>query len=37
LIYRIAISESLNRQRWWKRWRRHAPLSIDDTAPMARD
>jgi RNA polymerase sigma-70 factor, ECF subfamily len=32
-IYRIAISESLNRQRWWKRWRRHAPVSIDDTAP----
>jgi RNA polymerase sigma-70 factor (ECF subfamily) len=30
-IYRIAISESLNRQRWWKRWRRHAPVSIDDT------
>jgi RNA polymerase sigma-70 factor, ECF subfamily len=32
-IYRIAISESLNRQRWWKRWRRHAPVSIDDTTP----
>jgi len=32
-IYRIAISESLNRQRWWKRWRRHAPISIDDTSP----
>ena len=32
-IYRIAISESLNRQRWWRRWRRHAPVSIDDTAP----
>ena len=32
-IYRIAISESLNRQRWWKRWRRHAPISIDDTTP----
>jgi RNA polymerase sigma-70 factor (ECF subfamily) len=32
-IYRIAISESLNRQRWWKRWRRHAPFSIDDTSP----
>jgi RNA polymerase sigma-70 factor (ECF subfamily) len=32
-IYRIAISESLNRQRWWKRWRLHAPVSIDDTAP----
>ena len=32
-IYRIAISESLNRQRWWKRWRLHAPISIDDTAP----
>jgi RNA polymerase sigma-70 factor (ECF subfamily) len=29
-IYRIAISESLNRQRWWKRWRRRAPFSIDD-------
>ena len=32
-IYRIAISESLNRQRWWKRWRHHAPVSIDDTFP----
>ncbi|MSO24016.1 MAG: sigma-70 family RNA polymerase sigma factor [Acidobacteria bacterium] len=32
-IYRIAISESLNRQRWWKRWRHHVPVSIDDTAP----
>jgi RNA polymerase sigma-70 factor, ECF subfamily len=32
-IYRIAISESLNRQRWWKRWRRHAPVSLDDTSP----
>jgi RNA polymerase sigma-70 factor (ECF subfamily) len=29
-IYKIAISESLNRHRWWKRWRRHAPFSIDD-------
>jgi RNA polymerase sigma-70 factor (ECF subfamily) len=29
-IYKIAISESLNRQRWWKRWRRYAPFSIDD-------
>jgi len=32
-IYRIAISESLNRQRWWKRWRHHAPVSVDDTSP----
>ncbi|MCI0724550.1 MAG: sigma-70 family RNA polymerase sigma factor [Acidobacteria bacterium] len=32
-IYRIAISESLNRQRWWRRWRRHAPVSIDETTP----
>ena len=32
-IYRIAISESLNRQRWWKRWRHHAPISVDDTSP----
>ncbi len=29
-IYKIAISESLNRRRWWKRWRRHAPFSVDD-------
>ena len=29
-IYKIAISESLNRQRWWKRWRRRAPFSIDE-------
>lgn len=35
-IYRIAISESLNRQRWWKRWRLHAPVSIDDTTPSGR-
>jgi RNA polymerase sigma-70 factor (ECF subfamily) len=32
-IYRIAISEGLNRQRWWKRWRHHAPISVDDTSP----
>jgi RNA polymerase sigma-70 factor, ECF subfamily len=29
-IYKIAVSESLNRQRWWRRWRRYAPVSIDD-------
>jgi RNA polymerase sigma-70 factor (ECF subfamily) len=29
-IYKIAISESLNRQRWWRRWRRQAPVSIDE-------
>jgi RNA polymerase sigma-70 factor, ECF subfamily len=29
-IYKIAISESLNRQRWWKRWRRHATVSLDE-------
>ena len=29
-IYKIAISSSLNRQRWWKRWRNHAPISLDE-------
>jgi len=28
-IYKIAISETLNRQRWWKRWRRRATVSLD--------
>jgi len=30
-IYKIAISESLNRQRWWNRWRKYAPFSLDET------
>ncbi len=29
-IYRIAISESLNRQRWWRRWRKHVSCSIEE-------
>jgi RNA polymerase sigma-70 factor, ECF subfamily len=29
-IYKIAISETLNRQRWWKRWRRRATVSLDE-------
>ncbi|MFN8007457.1 MAG: sigma-70 family RNA polymerase sigma factor [Terriglobia bacterium] len=29
-IYKVTISESLNRLRWWKRWRKHAPVSLDD-------
>lgn len=29
-IYKIAISESLNRQRWWKRWRRNVIASLDE-------
>jgi len=29
-IYKIAISESLNRQRWWKRWRRNVTASLDE-------
>ncbi|MEW5975722.1 MAG: sigma-70 family RNA polymerase sigma factor [Acidobacteriota bacterium] len=28
-IYRIAVSESLNRQRWWRRWRQRATISLD--------
>ena len=34
-IYKVTISESLNRLRWWKRWRKHAPVSIDD--PLGSD
>jgi RNA polymerase sigma-70 factor (ECF subfamily) len=29
-IYKIAVSESLNRQRWWKRCRRSATISLDE-------
>lgn len=29
-IYKIAISESLNRQRWWKRWRKNVVASLDE-------
>ena len=29
-IYKIAIAETLNRQRWWKRWRRKVTLSLDE-------
>jgi len=29
-IYKVTISESLNRLRWWKRWKKHAPVSLDE-------
>ena len=29
-IYKIAIAETLNRQRWWQRWRRKVALSLDE-------
>jgi RNA polymerase sigma-70 factor, ECF subfamily len=29
-IYKIAISETLNRQRWWNRWRRRVSVSLDE-------
>ncbi|HVN80837.1 MAG TPA: sigma-70 family RNA polymerase sigma factor [Terriglobia bacterium] len=29
-IYKIAISESLNRHRWWKRWRKNVIASLDE-------
>jgi RNA polymerase sigma-70 factor (ECF subfamily) len=29
-IYKIAIAETLNRQRWWKRWRRKVTFSLDE-------
>ena len=33
-IYKIAISETLNRQRWWKRWRRRATVSLDEPVTL---
>jgi RNA polymerase sigma-70 factor (ECF subfamily) len=29
-IYKIAMAECLNRNRWWKRWRNFVPASIDE-------
>lgn len=29
-IYKVTISESLNRLRWWKRWKKQTPVSIDE-------
>lgn len=29
-IFRIALSEILNRLRWWKRWRRSSTVLLDD-------
>ncbi len=36
-IYRIAVSASLNRRRWWKRWKDHVPASLDQPLPSYRD
>ena len=36
-IYRIAISESLNRQRWWRRWRRNVIVSLDEPLDSSAD
>jgi len=33
-IYKIAISETLNRQRWWKRWRRRVSVSLDEPVAL---
>ena len=35
-IYKIAVSASLNRRRWWKRWKDHVPLSLDNPLPSSR-
>ncbi len=32
-IYKIAVSASLNRRRWWKRWKDHVPVSLDNPLP----
>jgi RNA polymerase sigma-70 factor (ECF subfamily) len=31
-IYKIAMSECLNRQRWWNRWRHYVTASLDEPA-----
>ncbi len=36
-IYKIAITETLNRQRWWKRWRRKVTLSLDEPISFAQE
>jgi RNA polymerase sigma-70 factor, ECF subfamily len=30
-IYKIAMSECLNRKRWWRRWRNHVTVSLDES------
>ena len=32
-IYKIAVSASLNRRRWWKRWKDNVPISLDNPLP----
>lgn len=32
-IYKIAVSASLNRRRWWKRWKDNVPISLDSPLP----
>lgn len=29
-IYKIAMAECLNRNRWWKRWKHYVPASLDE-------
>ena len=36
-IYKIAVSASLNRRRWWKRWKEHVPFSLDAPLPSSRE
>jgi RNA polymerase sigma-70 factor (ECF subfamily) len=36
-IYKIAISESLNRQRWWRRWRKNVIASLDEPETSSSD
>ncbi len=36
-VYKIAISESLNRQRWWRRWRKNVTSSLDEPTSPASD
>lgn len=36
-IYKIAVSASLNRRRWWKRWKEHVPISLDNPLPSYGD
>jgi RNA polymerase sigma-70 factor (ECF subfamily) len=36
-IYKIAMSECLNRRRWWQRWRHHVIFSLDEPVTISQN
>jgi RNA polymerase sigma-70 factor, ECF subfamily len=36
-IYKIAMTECLNRNRWWKRWKHYVPVSLDEPIHFNQD